>query len=452
MKSSLESLTVKELVTYRRTGFAAPNHEYQRGRVWQPNQKRKLIDSVLRGYQLPVIYLHYKKKREFKLTQESYDIIDGQQRMDSLYEFHEGAFPLLDPSVPSARFPRFIADQPCLWRGKRFPDLPQDLKDHFLDTLIPVTFIESDDDNEIRDLFVRLQAGSDLNAQERRDAYPGAFTDFVLTLGGKPIIPRYPGHDFFQRVLKMKPKSDRGRTRQLAAQIAMLFMKRREKGETFFTDTGAGAIDDYYYENLDFDLESKDSKRLVEILDKLNALLGNGKRPNPRGHGAMHLALFLDSIWDDYTRQWEGHLADAHDEFSVRLAEAAKKQKEGISTDFWSFYGGWTRYGSDRGENIQRRHTFYSERMREYLGDHLNPKDPKRSFGSLEREIIYFRSDKRCAVCDGQVLWNNAEVHHVVEHHAGGLTALENGVLVHVECHPKGQDAKDFAEGQLPVS
>ena len=398
-----------------------------------------------------MIYLHYKVRKEFRLTQESFDIIDGQQRMESLYRFHEGAFPLLDPSTPSARFPRFIADQPCLWSGKRFHDLPEELKDQFLSTPLPVAFIEGDDDNEIRDLFVRLQAGSSLNAQERRDAYPGAFTDFVLTVGGKPSIPRYPGHDFFQRVLKMKPGSDRGRTRQLAAQVAMLFMGRREKGENSFTDTSAGALDNYYYENLDFDTESKDSKRLVEILDKLDALLGDGKRPNPRGHGAMHLVLFLDSIWDDYTRRWEGRLAAAHDEFSARLAEAAKKQKEGIPDDFWNFYGVWTRSNSDRGENIQRRHTFYSERIREFLGDHLNPKDPQRLYGPLEREIIYFRDSKRCAVCSGEVMWSSAEIHHVLEHHAGGQTTLENGALVHGECHPKGQAAKDFAEGLSPA-
>ena len=445
MQSSLESLTVEALVAYRSKEFAKANPEYQRGVVWNPDQQKKLIDSVLRGYQLPVIYLHYKERTEFGLKQQSYDIIDGQQRMESLYRFHEGAFPLLAPSEPSARFPRFIADQPCSWAGKRFPDLSEDLKEQFLSTELPVAIIESNDDNEIRDLFVRLQAGSSLNSQERRDAYPGAFTDFVLTLGGKPDIARYPGHDFFQRVLRMKPARDRGRTRQLAAQIAMLYMRRQEKGEDFFTDTSSGALDDYYYENLDFDSASSESKRLIEILDKLDVLLGDGKRPNPRGHGAMHLALFLDSIWDSYTRSWESRLADAHDEFTSRVAEATKKQKEGVPDEYWNFYGVWTRSNSDRGENIQRRHTFYSQRMREFMGNDLKPKDPKRSFGPLERELIYFRDSKRCAVCSGEVIWKSAEIHHVLEHQAGGQTTLDNGVLVHGECHPKGQAAKDFA-------
>ena len=57
----------------------------------------------------------------------------------------------------------------------------------------------------------------------------------------------------------------------------------------------------------------------------------------------------------------------------------------------------------------------------------------------------YFKDSKRCAVCSGEVMWKSAEIHHVVEHQAGGQTTLDNGVLVHGECHPKGQAAKDFA-------
>ena len=365
-----------------------------------------------------------------------------------MYLFAEGAFPLLNPNSSDARFPRFLADQPCPWSEKDFGSLSDEFKDIFLQTELPVALIQSDDENEIRDLFVRLQAGSSLNAQERRDAYPGNFTDFVLKLGGKPAIARYPGHPFFQRVLGMKPSRDRGKTRQLAAQLTMLFLERRNNGQDFFSDINARAIDDYYYENLDFDPNFGDIKRLLEILDKLNVLLGDGKRPRLRAHDAIHLVLLSDSIWDDYLRSWEDTLPAAHDKFSARLSIAAKNQKDGTPDDFWNYYGVWTRSNSDRGENIHRRHHFYSQRMVEFLGN-LTPKDPTRAFGPLEREIIYWRSEKHCAVCYGDVLWGDAEIHHVEEHHEGGKTTLDNGVLVHNKCHPKGAAAKEFAEQHL---
>jgi len=74
-------------------------------------------------------------------------------------------------------------------------------------------------------------------------------------------------------------------------------------------------------------------------------------------------------------------------------------------------------------------------------------KDPKRLYGELEREIIYYRDHKKCAVCGADVLWKEAEIHHVEAHSQGGRTSLDNGALVHKHCHPMGQIAMErFAE------
>ncbi len=62
MDSTLKYYSVESLVELRRNGMIRANPEYQRGEVWSALQKKKLIDSVLRGYPLPVIYLHHIKK------------------------------------------------------------------------------------------------------------------------------------------------------------------------------------------------------------------------------------------------------------------------------------------------------------------------------------------------------------------------------------------------------
>ena len=439
MKTTQEFITIGDLVNLRRQDIAKPNHEYQRGVVWKRDQQMKLIDSVLRGYQLPIIYLHYKKRTVAGLTQESYDIIDGQQRLTALHDFVEGAFPLLAVDDEKARFPKFLHDEPCPWGEKDFHGLSEDLKQRLLNTELPVAKIETDNDNEVRDLFVRLQSGFPLNDQEKRDSYPGEFTSFVLSVGGKPQITRYPGHPFFQQVLRMKPGQDRGRTRRLAAQIAILFLERRRSGSDYFTDINARAIDDYYYANLDFDSDSDSCKRLRAILDKLNSLLGDGKVPKLRAHDAIHLVLLLDSIWDDYTRSWESNLQDAQGAFSEALAKAVQFSKQGVRDETWENYGVWTRSNSDRGENIRRRHRYYSQYMIKLLGN-LTCKDPKRSFGPLEREIVYWRDKKTCQVCNAEVEWSEVEIHHKQPHSDGGRTELRNAALVHRgPCHQRGR-------------
>src|SRR5437868_8292302 len=248
----------------------AANPEYQRGAVWTATQQKKLIDSILRGYPLPVIYLHHIKKGVGSYTRDDFEIIDGQQRINAINAFREGAFELFDPKTDvAARFPAFIRSQACPWAGKTFDNLTDELRDRFLTTGIPVALIKSDQQNEVRDHFVRLQSGLPLNHQETRDAWPGNFTDFILKLGGKPQLDRYPGHPFFTDVLRMRPLADRGKTRQLAAQLAMLFLIKRQQGAGAFCDINAEAINDFYYSNLDFDQASPNAQRLHTILTKL---------------------------------------------------------------------------------------------------------------------------------------------------------------------------------------
>ena len=445
METRQDFRTVSDLVELKKNDIARANPEYQRGIVWTRDQQMKLIDSVMRGYQLPVIYLHYIKRTIAGMTRESYEIIDGQQRLQALHLFVEGSFRLYAANDEKARFPKFLKEQPCPWGEKNFQELSDELKQRLLETRLPVAFIETDNDNEVRDLFVRLQAGFPLNAQEKRDSYPGQFTDFILKLGGKPEIPRYPGHDFFKRVLGMKPGQDRGKTRQLAAQIAVQFLERHNNNPEYFSDINAQAIDNYYYVNLDFDSESASCNRLLDILSKLEQLLHGRKGPRLRAHDAMHMVLLLDSIWDDYTRSWEDKFAGAQDKFSQAIASASVAKSTNPPDPFWSQYGMWTRTNADRGETIRHRHRFYCLQMEEFLGG-LTMKDTNRAFGPLEREVIYWRDEKRCGYCKAEVVWAEAEIHHIEEHSKGGKTELKNGVLMHRHCHPKGQAAVEFAE------
>src|ERR1700688_1071188 len=61
MKSAPETKSVDTLMKWKRNKLLAPNPEYQRGAVWTTAQKKRLVDSVLRGYPIPLIYLHHIK-------------------------------------------------------------------------------------------------------------------------------------------------------------------------------------------------------------------------------------------------------------------------------------------------------------------------------------------------------------------------------------------------------
>jgi hypothetical protein len=445
MKTDPDNLTVADIIDLKNQQMLVVNSEYQRGAVWTKSQRKKLVDSILRGYPIPLIYLHHIKQSAGKLVSQRYEVIDGQQRINAISDYHEGAFRLFDPvkDAAEARFPEFIKRQPCSWAGKSFSELDAATKASFLQTPLRIVRIETHDSNEARDLFVRLQSGMPLNSQEKRDAWPGQFTDFILRLGGKHGLARYPGNDYFNVLLGAGNTTDRGKFRQLAAQIAMLYLTREDKGDAVFCDINAQAIDDFYYEHLDFDSDAPVARRLVEILDRITNLLRDQKRPKVLGHEAIHLVLLVDSLLDDYTRAWEGNFGAAFDDFREHLAKAKQTKDDVTPSEYWLRYGIGTRVNSDRADTIQRRHEFFASKMFENLGP--KPKDPQRAFGRLERELIYYRDRKCCAVCGGEVPWPEVEIHHIEQHSMGGRTELSNGALVHKHCHPKGLAAEIFA-------
>ena len=54
--------------------------DYQRPLVWPLKTKQLLIDSILRNYDIPKIYLDQKEE-------DKYDVIDGQQRLRAICDF-----------------------------------------------------------------------------------------------------------------------------------------------------------------------------------------------------------------------------------------------------------------------------------------------------------------------------------------------------------------------------
>lgn len=410
------------------------NAEYQRAAVWTQSQQKRLIDSVLRCYPLPSFYFHHKVRNVAGMRSEGLEVIDGQQRINALYEFAENAFKLFDPAKDdkAARFPKFIKESPCPWARCDFLALAPGLQEQFLETRVFVVKVSTQVEDEARDLFIRLQAGLPLNAQEKRDAWPGGFTELVLKLGGKQEIARYPGHDFFRHLLKTSSR-DRGAVRQLCAQICMLFLEQAAHGN--WIDIGTQDVDDYYYRNLGFDITGPGVARLVKILDLAVQLFEGHGKPKLKAYEAIHLVLLLDGLIDDYSPSWRPNFIAAYESFRLRVAQAKRDQTD----EYWSEFGAWTQTQTAGARTIQRRHAFF---VREMLAA-LKPVilDPTRLFGELEREIVYYQNEKRCAVCGDLILWPDLEIHHVEEHQAGGRTNIENAAPVHKDHHPKGPEA-----------
>lgn len=439
-----KNFTIGNLIELKRDDILKINYDYQRGKIWKPQQQQAFIDSVIRGYGIPAFYFH---KKTVNLptgeTSVSLYIIDGQQRTDAIWRFHLNTFTLkFDEHLPESI--RNIAQQ---WAGKKYADLSDDLKKRFWGKELVVYDIETEDDNEIRDLFIRLQGGTPLADQEIRDVWPSKFGDFVIELGGKKPEDEegyagVPAHLFFWECAEVKQGTSK--CRQLVAQVAMLFLNKSENHS--YCDIASKSIDNYYRKFSDFDAESEHAKDLKKILDFLSEGVWKIKL---KGHEIICLVLFIAQLKDNYPANWRATINDAFLKFRAKCAEANKQKREGgsVSNELIGYdtYNTDTKSASAKGITIRRRQEFFSERMIEFMG--IREKDEKRLFDSNEKDIIYHREHGLCEVCGNRVDYQSMQIHHISPHNEGGQTELSNGALVHNHCHPRsGAAVKAFAE------
>ena len=431
--------TVLNLIQGREGGDMRVNHEYQRGLRWTKRQKELFLDSVAREYPIPAFYLH-KKTRESSfdgLTQVTYEVVDGQQRIEALWEYWKGAFKMPNPGRDTG-LPASIQRQECVWAGKGWGELDKEVQKRILETRVVIHECETDDPNEMRDLFIRLQAGTPLSRQDKRDAWPGGFTEFVLQQAGKSQLPQYPGEPLWKRLT-----GGESARRQSMAQIYMQWESMRRTGRT--CDHGANATDSFYHKNVDFEGRQDERQAFMATCRLLEDLLAT-RKTKLSVYMLLHSLLFVEAIKGTHGIPSGGVMVGAMKEFEDRLRSGRAADKEGKTTPdvvFEQKFGQYTRAGSDSGGTIGRRHSFFLNQMLRLAK--VRAKDDDRSFTGALRSAIYLRDQGLCMWCrmegdEVEVVYEEAEIHHVTPHSEGGKTTLENGATMHGDCHPKDSE------------
>ena len=154
-----------------REGSINPQPQYQRTPVWTKKKKQLLIDSILRGYDLPKFYLCHSSDSSFE-----YEVVDGQQRLRAIWEFCKDEYPL---GEKSKNIPGFGNLSDKKWSG-----LSGDQQDRIGKFPLIITMIMEASEEEIQELFLRLQEGVILNPAEKRNAMLGNMHNFIADLGG----------------------------------------------------------------------------------------------------------------------------------------------------------------------------------------------------------------------------------------------------------------------------
>ncbi|MCJ7762336.1 DUF262 domain-containing protein [Candidatus Bathyarchaeota archaeon] len=124
-------------------------------KVWTSRDRKLLIDTILKGWRIPKIYLNNPQEQE-------YEIVDGQQRIFTILNFVQNGFKIK------------VSDSKL-----KFKSLDTKLQDDILKYKLDVEIIREADEDEVAELFSRLQEGVALNPSEKLNALTGKLSDFV---------------------------------------------------------------------------------------------------------------------------------------------------------------------------------------------------------------------------------------------------------------------------------
>jgi ElaB/YqjD/DUF883 family membrane-anchored ribosome-binding protein len=145
---------------------------YQRKPIWSAKQKCYLVESILLGLPVPEIYVQLSTSAE---GSSEYAIVDGQQRIRSILQFVGSE---TDPTeAEQNKFPLDKLKADSSWRNKTFAELSDKEKRTFYGYKFAVRYLNTDNDDEVRDMFERLNKYlTPLKPQELRNAtYTGPF-------------------------------------------------------------------------------------------------------------------------------------------------------------------------------------------------------------------------------------------------------------------------------------
>lgn len=155
--------------------------EFQRDFVWDINKASLFIDSLLIGLPIPSVFLGKSS------DDETYKVIDGQQRLKSAYFYLQGNFNTKGKEQVFNL--RKLEDRE--WNGKTFLELDKKYQRRIRNAVLNTTVIEDIDKNPrvVHDIFHRLNTGGmPLKDQEIRNCiYTGLFNTELFKLNNNSL-------------------------------------------------------------------------------------------------------------------------------------------------------------------------------------------------------------------------------------------------------------------------
>jgi 5-methylcytosine-specific restriction endonuclease McrA len=413
--------TVQDLVNLYERDQLNLSPGFQRESVWNESDRAKLIDSIIRQYPLPSIFL-YRRRANGELV---YDVIDGKQRIETILRFMgviKGQRFHAKVQLPGEDPTRVVTWD---WIRKHHHQ-------HLL-TGYSLTAIEVDGDlSDIIDLFVRINStGKALTSAEKRHAK--YYNSEFLRVAGKTA------RNFEEYFKSEKILSAAQIIRMKHVELLCELMISIYQGDVLNKKT---ALDKVMQANSFTASQTRVARdRTVQALNRVRRMFPNLRQCRFHQVSDFYSLVVLMAKFETEkmiltNRRRNGLAWDLLSTFStgVELVREAQKKAKGVgpSLETQREYLLTVQQATD--EIAQRRRR--EDILRDLLQSLFEKKDSARLFSLGQRRILWGASSARkCAACGKPVTWEDFTVDHINPYSKGGATKFENAALMHRRCN-----------------
>lgn len=413
--------------------------DYQRFYIWDLKKEQGLIDSILRGFPIPPVWIW---THEDASGDTVFEVIDGQQRLTCIRRYLNNEFSFKEIAGTPSEVDISDADgkyHDAVPAGQSGDVLSSGYRSRLKAYTIPYVEVKTDDRSQIIDIFKRLnKSATNLNPQEMRNAfYTGDFKSCVYEVTAKLQDDSYWGRG--DRVFS-KPTTDRMANQQFVSDLIVAMIRGEVQHQS-------SALDEFYEV---YDQGFNDRKQLESRFEKaakrIKKIFPDSSRFTKNLSDFYTLFLYIDELdVSKDVRFDDGNLSaigSALRRFELDYASYSER-RSGEQSDSSVF----ERYR----ETIvgRQREKEVREARRSILHELIDPglkitnRDPQRLFSDEQKHYIWQVSiDKRCGICSNVVdSWDEYEPDHILSWVQGGRTSIDNGQVSHKSCNRAKRDS-----------
>ncbi|MBW2005941.1 MAG: DUF262 domain-containing protein [Deltaproteobacteria bacterium] len=272
---------VSDFLGWQKAGTLILSPSFQRRSVWKKGAKSYLIDTIVRGLPIPILFIR-ERRSDLTSFEPTREVVDGQQRIRTLISYISPN--ILNDLNEDRDIFTVMKSHNKEFAGKTFPKLSDDMKARILDYQFSVHVLPPGiDDREVLQIFARMNStGTKLNNQELRNAeYFGEFKTSMYETGFRHL----------NRWRKWKIFTEDNISRMAEVELTSEFAIYMLNG---ITAKKKGIIDKSY-ENKDIEFPERKEleRRFDSVMDSIDDAFGSDMPFLPFKNKTIFYGLFI---------------------------------------------------------------------------------------------------------------------------------------------------------------